>query len=128
MMVRGCEQGDFVQACLTDEFATQLPAGIAALVALTLIGIPIGIFGVLLWMVGLYLAKIVVGNFVGVRLLDSGGESPHFTVPLAVGLALVIIAVNLPLVGGVINFLLTILGLGLLVVYLYGARWRVPTA
>jgi hypothetical protein len=43
---------------------------------------------------------------------------------LAVGLLLVIVAVNLPFVGGLFNFLMTIAGLGLLVLFLRD-RWRV---
>jgi cytoskeletal protein CcmA (bactofilin family) len=91
---------------------------IAVLVALTVIGIPLGVFGLLLWVVGLYLAKIIVGDLIGDRLLDSEDEPPHFALPLALGLALVIVLVNLPLVGGVISFLLTVFGLGLLVLHL----------
>ena len=87
---------------------------IAVLVAVTLIGLPLAFFGLLLWIVGIYLAKVVVAHFVGARLLEGGDDARHYTLALATGLALVIVLINLPLVGGVLNFLLTILGLGVL--------------
>ncbi len=93
---------------------------IAVIVALTIIGLPLGVLGLLLWIVGLYLAKLVVANFIGMRLNADRDEPRHFIVSLAVGLALVIVAVNLPLIGHVLSFVLTIVGLGLLVLF----GWR----
>jgi len=94
---------------------------IAVLIALTLIGLPIGLFGLLFWMVGVYLAKVVLAQFVGARLLKAADEPRHYTITLALGLALVIVVVNLPFIGGLLNFVLTILGLGVLVLFV----WRV---
>ena len=51
-----------------------------------------------------------------IRMLLSEGVS--LPLVLLVGLAIVIVAVNLPFIGGIINFVLTIVGLGLLVQYL----------
>lgn len=93
---------------------------IAVLVAITVVGIPIAVAGMFVWGVGIYLAKVVVAHFVGARLVETSGNARHFTLALAVGLLLVIVLVNLPFVGGVLNFLLTILGLGLLVLF----GWR----
>ena len=92
---------------------------IAVLTAITFIGLPIGLFGLLLWMVGVYLAKVVLAQFVGARLLKAGDEPRHYTVTLALGLALVIVVVNLPFIGGLLNFVLTILGLGVLVLFVW---------
>jgi hypothetical protein len=94
---------------------------IAVLVAVTLIGLPIAFFGLLLWIAGIYLAKIVIAHFVGVRLLEQPDKARHYTLQLATGLALVIALINLPLIGGVLNFLLTILGLGVLVLHVQRA-------
>lgn len=93
---------------------------IALMTAFTLIGLPISIVGFLLWLVGLYVAKIVLAHMFGRRLLERIGKPAHGAVALIVGLVLVLIAVNLPLIGGLLNFLLTITGLGLLVVFLWG--------
>lgn len=90
---------------------------IAVLAAITIIGMPIGVLGLFLWMAGIYLAKIVVAHFVGARLIETSGRQRHFAIALALGLLLVIVVINLPLVGGLFNFVLTILGLGVLVLF-----------
>lgn len=115
---------------------------IAVLVAVTVIGLPLAFFGLVLWIAGIYFAKVVLAHAVGTRLLGrsgllsgsdfpSGSDIPsgseqtrHFAAPLAAGLLLVIVVVNLPFVGGLFNFLMTIAGLGLLVLFLRD-RWRV---
>ena len=89
----------------------------AVLVALTLVGLPLSFIAVAAWLLGLYLAKILVGAVVG-RMLLSQSDSLGWT--LLVGIAVVIVAVNLPFIGGIINFVLTVVGLGLLVQYLIG--------
>ncbi|MEQ9002974.1 MAG: hypothetical protein RIE74_05370 [Pseudomonadales bacterium] len=95
---------------------------LALLTALTLIGLPLAVMGLVLWLAGLYLAKVVVGHYLGARILAAvSGEPKHFLVTLAVGLAVVIVAVNVPFIGGVASFLLTVVGLGLLVLFLWGA-------
>jgi hypothetical protein len=91
---------------------------IAVLAAITIIGLPVGVFGLLLWCVGIYLAKVVIARFVGARLLEVTDNPRHYMLTLALGLTVVIVLINLPLIGGVLNFLLTILGLGLLVLFL----------
>jgi cytoskeletal protein CcmA (bactofilin family) len=91
---------------------------IAVLVAFTLVGLPIAVFGLMLWAVGLYVAKLVVAYFVGTRLMETSDKPRHYTVILAVGLAILIVVINVPFIGGVFSFLLEILGLGLLVLFL----------
>jgi len=92
---------------------------IAVLIAITMIGLPLGAFGLLLWLVSIYLAKVVLAQFVGARFLEAPGKPRHYTMALALGLALVIVVVNLPFVGGLLDFVLTILGLGMLVLFLW---------
>ena len=88
---------------------------IAVLVAFTIVGLPLTFIAIAAWLLGLYLAKIVVGAVVGRMVLSDSNSLPWI---LLAGLAIVIVAVNLPFIGGVISFLLTIFGLGLLVQYL----------
>jgi hypothetical protein len=92
---------------------------IAVLVAATIIGIPVAMLGLLLWLAGLYLAKVVLAHVIGARLVDMSGNPRHFAVALAIGLLLVMVAVNLPFIGGLLNFVLTICGLGLLVLFVW---------
>jgi len=93
---------------------------IAVLVAITIIGIPIAVLGVLLWLAALYFAKIVLAHGIGARVLEASGSTRHFAVALALGLVLVLLVVELPFIGGLLNFVLTICGLGLLVLF----GWR----
>ncbi len=83
----------------------------AVLVALTLVGLPLSLIAITAWLLCLYLAKIVVGAVVG-RMLLSQSDSLAWT--LLAGLSIVIVAVNLPFIGGIINLVLTIVGLGLI--------------
>lgn len=100
---------------------------IAVIVAVTVIGLPVAIVGVLVWLVSLYLAKIVLAHFVGRRLFEATEQQKHFALALLLGLLLVIVAVNLPFVGGIVNFVLTITGLGMLVIWLWHVVQGSPT-
>ena len=89
----------------------------AVLVGITLVGLPFSLFAVAALLAGVYLAKIVVAGVIG-RMLFAEGTRPVLS--LLVGISIVIVAVNLPFIGGIVSFLLTIIGLGLLVQYLFG--------
>jgi hypothetical protein len=96
-------------------FAALVTIPIAAvIVAFTVIGLPLAITSFVIWMAALYLAKIIVAEFIGRSLLKQGG-----VVSLFVGLLIVIVAVNLPILGGLLNFLLCLLGMGALVMTIY---------
>ena len=98
---------------------TLVGAPIAAVLAgITLVGLPLSLIVIVAWALALYLAQIVVASMVG-RMLMSGSDSLAWT--LLAGLVVVTVAVNLPFIGGIISFVLTIVGVGLLVQYLLGA-------
>lgn len=99
---------------------------VALLVAITIIGLPVAFVVFVLWVIGLYLAKIVVAHYVGRRLLITAGRNGHFTAPLALGLVIVLLVVSIPFIGGIVNFLLTITGLGLLAILLARVLPREP--
>lgn len=94
----------------------------AVIIGITMIGLPIGLAALALWIMGLYLAKIVIAVFLGRALLASEGGQRPLALTLLVGLALILVAVNLPLVGPIINLLLSTLGLGALLLALYRNR------
>ncbi len=108
-------------------FVVAAAAPIAAIIlAITLIGIPVALLLIMLWLLGLYLAKVVIAKCIGSAILGERGEGLTATLlPLLLGLIIVIIAVNLPYVGGILNFILMLTGFGALVIAVYGAR---PTA
>jgi hypothetical protein len=96
---------------------------IAVIVAMTIIGLPLGLFAFLLWLMGLYLAKLPIAYLLGVRMVGPDDER-HFTVALALGLIVMLVIVNLPFIGGVFSFLMLIAGLGLLVEFVWRASQR----
>jgi cytoskeletal protein CcmA (bactofilin family) len=86
----------------------------AVIAACTVIGLPLALSSFVLWLAGMYLAKIIVAEFVGRALFKNNNA-----MSLLAGLALVILAVNLPFLGGLINFLFYLLGLGAIVMTVY---------
>jgi hypothetical protein len=105
-------------------FATPIAA---ICVAITLIGMPVALVGFVTWLLGLYLAKIVVANFIGRTLLGSQVDRmTSVALGLFVGLALIFFAINLPYIGGLIHFVLVLIGFGALAVNLYDSFQAVP--
>jgi len=104
-------------------FLLVFSAPIAALiVAITLVGLPVAFVLFATWIVGLYMAKIVIANFIGRTLLSSSGERmSSVALALLVGLVLIFIAINLPYVGGIVHFVLVLIGFGALAMNVYGS-------
>jgi cytoskeletal protein CcmA (bactofilin family) len=96
----------------------------ALLLMLTVIGLPAGLLVLGLWLAGLYLAQILVATLVGRGLLQKADAPlPSIAPVLLVGLVSVAVAVNLPFVGGLVRFVVLVLGLGLAVIGAHrGAR------
>lgn len=85
----------------------------AILVAITLIGLPLGLISLALWLLGLYLAKIFVAAWVGQTWMEPPpGKVGPFVLALLLGLVIVYVAMNLPYVGGLLHFLIFLMGLG----------------
>jgi hypothetical protein len=99
---------------------------LAVIAAVTLVGLPIGLIALAGWAVGVYVAKIVVAAFLGQSLLGQGsGPAASTALVLLAGLVPIFIATNLPYIGGVINFLLVLVGLGAIAIGAYRMpRWR----
>jgi len=97
--------------------AIALPV-VAFIACITVVGIPLGILTAILWLLGLYFAKIVVAQMIGRRLFASPHGVPHYAATLLAGLVIVIVAINLPWIGWLIGIVLTLLGLGMIVTYL----------
>jgi cytoskeletal protein CcmA (bactofilin family) len=92
---------------------------VAIVVGITIIGLPIALTGLALWLAAVYFAKILFAHFLGRVVLRERIEGPHFALALAVGLALVLIVINIPFIGGLLNLILTLVGLGMLVEQIY---------
>jgi anti-sigma factor RsiW/cytoskeletal protein CcmA (bactofilin family) len=91
-----------------------------AIVGLTLIGLPLALLVLAVWLFGLYAAKILVAGAIGQRLLPApAGLTGRFAEALFLGLVIVLVAVNLPYVGGLLEPMLILVGLGMAV-----SQWR----
>jgi cytoskeletal protein CcmA (bactofilin family) len=82
----------------------------------TVVGIPIGVIGIFLYLTGLFVSIVVVAARAGVLINGAlGREDAGFAGSLIVGLLAVLVAMNLPLVGGLLCLVVIATGLGLLV-------------
>ena len=96
-------------------FLTLVAVPVAAIiVAVTVIGLPIAIVSVVLYLIACYFAKIIVAEFVGRSVMQASG-----VVSLLAGIFLVVVSVNLPWIGSLINFVLILLGLGAIALTVY---------
>lgn len=91
----------------------------AALLGVTVVGLPLGVLAIGAWMVAIYLSGILVALVLG-RLLLRGvrANGGAFALTLLAGLVVLQVAVHLPYLGGVARLLVILVGLGLLVTQL----------
>jgi hypothetical protein len=89
----------------------------ALFLAIPLFSLPIGFLFFVLWFVGLFLGPIVVASYIG-RIILHREDATLSTTALAliIGLVIIIIVVNIPYIGPVLNFLLILFGLGALAI------------
>lgn len=107
-------------------FATPVAVVITGL---TLIGLPLALLVLALWLFAVYAAKILVAGAIGQRLLPAPvGLTPRFAGTLLLGLVIVVVAVNLPYVGGLLHALVILAGLGMAVLQWRGLPRRPPAA
>ena len=86
----------------------------------TLVGAPLGIAALLLWMAAVYAAGILVAGLLGRMLLKEGASQ---TMALLVGLIGLFLLMHVPFLGGLIRLVAILVGLGLLVQWLR-ERWE----
>ena len=88
---------------------------IMLLFAITVVGLPFTLVGFFSWLLAIYFAKIVLASTIGQLLLSSSEKKDSLPLTLLAGLVVILIAVNIPAVGGIFNFILTIVGIGMIV-------------
>jgi len=96
----------------------------AVLLACTVVGIPLAVIGIFAYLAALFLAFVAAAAQLGSALLrDEPTDLAAFATQLALGLAILLLVLNLPYVGGLLRSLTLVFGLGLLVTSLVRG-WR----
>ena len=107
--------------------AVTLPVA-ALIVCITIVGIPLAILTFVLGAIGLFFSKAVIAQIIGRGVLRNRPTPPHYAATLFVGLVIVIVAINLPWIGGLANLILTLTGFGIIVSLIYAHMNRDATA
>lgn len=94
---------------------------VLVLVALTIVGIPLSLLGLFLFLFTLWVALVYGGYTVGEWLTDAADVDNRW-LALVVGVVLVALAGRLPIVGGLVTAIVTLLGLGALALVVRDTR------
>jgi len=92
---------------------------VAVIACVTVVGLPIGITTLLLWLMALFIAQLVVGGLVGQWLLGRTSEIWPLIGRMATGLIIVRLAGSIPHVGGWVRFGVILWGIGAISLALY---------
>lgn len=93
---------------------------LAIILLITVIGIPLSLILVAVYIVEIYISRIFVGYWIGQYILKKlNRETGYKVLVLALGLLAVFIGINLPILGTFIHFVIIILGLGTIVLTEY---------
>ncbi|MFK7730878.1 MAG: zf-HC2 domain-containing protein [Pseudomonadales bacterium] len=87
---------------------------LAVLIMITLVGLPIGITALLLWIIAMYAAPIVAGAYVGDAIL-ANTEQHRPIMALFLGLLILFVLASIPFVGFAVRLIALIVGLGIIV-------------
>ncbi|MGH9431961.1 MAG: zf-HC2 domain-containing protein [Terriglobia bacterium] len=96
-------------------FVVLVATPVAAVIAcLTVVGLPLAILAMALWLIGLYVAKLFLAAVIGQRLTGPGaGGRKAFAAPLLLGLLIIFVAIELPYIGRWDSLLVILIGYGL---------------
>ena len=100
-----------------------------AVAAITLVGFPVSLMLLAVYLAAIYLAKVWVGAFLGrILLKPSGATKSDWLLGLLVGLLILTVVGFIPYVGGLVRLGVVCLGLGAFAGQLYRASRPVMTA
>ena len=86
---------------------------VVVLLLITIIGIPLSLILLMIYIIFLYISRIYVGFWVGQYVLKQLKKETRFKVlTMALGLMIVLIGINLPIIGIFIHLVILLLGLG----------------
>jgi cytoskeletal protein CcmA (bactofilin family) len=99
-------------------FLIGLPVA-AILVCVTIVGIPVGLTALLLYVIALFSTQVFVGTWLGERILGTGAGFGPTLGRLALGLAIIRVLRLIPYLGALVAAVVVVWGLGALVLTLY---------
>ena len=106
--------------------------GVAALafgLMITLVGLPLGMVTLFFWLLGLYVAQVYAGLYIGREILGRPMDRSQLLVRLAVGLLAIHIGKSIPYVGHLVTIAVALWGFGALTLFfLDGLTRKMPAA
>jgi len=94
----------------------------AVLLLVTIIGLPLGIIGLTLWLIAMYVSKVFAALAIGAYILKEDVKKGKLYWPMLLGLLVVVILTSLPFVGFLLNLMISTAGLGALYLVLRGNK------
>jgi len=107
--------GEFFQALGMGLIALVTTPAVVVLAFLTVVGIPLGVIGLFIYVTALFVSLVVVAALIGRTLLRRGPGQEGFGLALLAGLAVLALATSIPWLGGLVRIIVLLTGLGLLV-------------
>jgi cytoskeletal protein CcmA (bactofilin family) len=93
---------------------------VAVLLLITIIGIPLSMILLVIYIILIYISRIYIGLWVGQYVLKKLKKETRFkALTMALGLIIVLIGINLPIIGGFIHLVIILLGLGAIILTEY---------
>jgi cytoskeletal protein CcmA (bactofilin family) len=91
----------------------------AVIVCITVVGLGVGISAMMFWLIAIYAAQVLVGAWLGEKILGEGAGAGAALGRLALGLAILRALGMLPYLGGWISFVVVIWGMGAVTLAIY---------
>lgn len=102
-----------VASCMGFGFLTLVGTPVVAIMlAITIIGLPLTFFSMVLYCILIFVSKIFVSYWIGLKVLGRWYSKPSPSGAFGVGLILWFIVTSIPLIGWVLSFLSLIAGMG----------------
>jgi cytoskeletal protein CcmA (bactofilin family) len=117
----------YAKSLLVGLLAVGAVAALAFGLMVTLIGLPLGLVTLFFWLLGLYLAQVYAGLYVGRQILGRPTDRSQLLVRLAVGLLAIHIGKSIPYVGHLVTVAVALWGFGALTLFFLDGITRKPS-
>ena len=114
----------YAKSLLVGLLAVGAVAALAFGLMVTLVGLPLGFVTLFFWLLGLYLAQVYAGLYIGREILGRPTDKSQLLVRLAVGLLAIHIGKSIPYVGHLVTVAVALWGFGALTLFLLDAFTR----